>query len=147
MKFLLALIASTAAVKIPIRQLAQAAIDNFDLSGDGTLNATEAENAIDSIPGVNATMKADAAEAFLENGKIPTTTFMAIARQHMSKKQAAQLWALANTDNSPTAITTKELAAAQPLSGYTEEQLKSWFEDDVVIGKRGLKRALHQLFD
>ena len=38
----------------------------------------------------------------------------------MSKKDAAKLWALANTDNSPTAITTKELAAAQPASGYTE---------------------------
>ena len=38
----------------------------------------------------------------------------------MSTKAAAKLWALANTDNSPTAITTKELAAAQPKSGYTE---------------------------
>ena len=65
----------------------------------------------------------------------------------MSKKAAAQLWALANTDNSPTAITTKELAAAQPASGYTEAQLKSWFEDDIVIGNRGLKRALKALYD
>ena len=56
MKFLLAIIATSAAVKIqeqaPIRQLAREALNLFDKNGDGVLNATEAETAVDSIPGV-----------------------------------------------------------------------------------------------
>ena len=58
MKFLIALIAATAAVNIqeqaPIRKLAQEALDNYDANGDGALSAAEAENAINSIPGVTA---------------------------------------------------------------------------------------------
>ena len=55
MKFLLAIIAATAAVKIqeqaPIRKLAQDALDKFDANGDGILSGVEASKAVNSIPG------------------------------------------------------------------------------------------------
>ena len=147
---LLAIIAAATAVKIqsesklPVTQMANEFITHCDSNNDGAISGEEM-NACLTAQGVPASVKDTMEEVFLKNGKIPTTTFIRVAREHMGKKQAAALFALANTDNSPTAITVKELEAAQPRSGYTEQQLQSWFEDDVVIGRRGLRRAIREL--
>ena len=141
---LLAIIAAATAVKIPVTQIANEFVNHCDTNNDGTISGDEM-NACLTAQGVPAAVKNQMAEVFLKNGKIPTTTFMQVAREHMGKKQAAALFALANTDNSPTAITVKELEAAQPHSGYTQQQLQSWFEDDIVIGRRGLRRAITEL--
>ena len=148
MKFI-CLAAAATAVKIqnyPIRQMAQEALDACDKNGDGLIDGTEFVECAKKT-GLSQAHIDTLESVLIQNGKIPTEAFMSTAREHMTKKQAAALFNLANTDNSPTAITVKELVKAQPDSGYTQEQLESWFEDDIVIGKKGLKKAIKQLIE